>query len=172
MYERRIKSYTELLWKLQFSHNIYINLDLKPEDINHKTRKIKAYVGSGNNSAMIRGLLKRRYWWTFSDDKSECSFVWTQIKINAIFEKQKRSPPIKPNLKKEEEKILEKNELARKSQSLTKKSTIPLLCELYNYKVFNDDDQEYFKRYVNRFEREKERTYEFKYDHCPKVLHQ
>ena len=70
IYDKRIKSYTELIWKLHYAHNIYINLDLKPEELNYKTRRLKAYVGSGNNSAMIKGLIKRRYWWALSDDKS------------------------------------------------------------------------------------------------------
>ena len=31
-------------------------------------RKYKAFVGFGNNSSMIKGLLKRRFWWTITDD--------------------------------------------------------------------------------------------------------
>ena len=57
---------------------------------------------------MVKGLLKRRYWWTFSDDKSECSFIWTQIKIPKIFQKQKKSQGAKAEMKKEEEKSVKK----------------------------------------------------------------
>lgn len=78
-----------MLFKLQLAHNIYINLDLKPEDISNKNRRMKYYVGPGNNSAMVKGLLKRRFWWQASEDLKQCNFVWTQVKINRIFDKQK-----------------------------------------------------------------------------------
>lgn len=81
----------DLLFKIQIAHNIYINLDLRNEDISNKSKRVKCYVGPGNNSAMIKGLLKRRYWWVISEDRTECNFVWTQIKVNAVFEKQARS---------------------------------------------------------------------------------
>jgi hypothetical protein len=64
VYEKRIKSYIDFLWKIQFSHNIYCNLDLRLDDLSNRPKKLKAYVGPGNNSAMIKGLLKRRFWWT------------------------------------------------------------------------------------------------------------
>jgi len=91
VYEKRIKSYLEFLWKLQFAHNIYINLDLKHDDINNRQRKYKAYIAPGNNGAMVRGLLKRRFWWQIAEERtSDCDFVWTQLKINDLFEHQKR----------------------------------------------------------------------------------
>ena len=38
---------------------------------------------------MIKGLIKRRFWWTITEELTDDSmFVWTQIKINKIFEKQ------------------------------------------------------------------------------------
>ena len=67
IYDKRIKSYLDFLWKNQFAHNIYINLDLKNDDINARPKKLKAYIASGNNGAMVKGLLKRRYWWTLSE---------------------------------------------------------------------------------------------------------
>lgn len=51
-------------------------------------RRVKYYVGAGNNSAMIKGLMKRRFWWVSSEDPDECCFVWTQIKVNSIYQKQ------------------------------------------------------------------------------------
>lgn len=75
------------MWKCLLAHNIYINLDLThpPNSI----RKLKAFVGYGNNCNMIKGLIKRRFWWTITEELSDdCMFVWTQIKINNIFEKQ------------------------------------------------------------------------------------
>lgn len=49
---------------------------------------------------MVRGLLKRRFWWTLTDEKTaDCSFIWTQIKVNEIFARQMRSQMRKPMLK-------------------------------------------------------------------------
>lgn len=71
------------------AHNIYFNLDI---GIAHSSiKKLKAYFGSGNNCNMVKGLIKRRYWWTVSDELTEdCLFVWTQLKVNKIFERQER----------------------------------------------------------------------------------
>ena len=83
IYDRRIKSFLDFLWKNQFAHNIYLNLDLKNDDINARPKKLKAYVARGNNGAMIKGLLKRRFWWTIVEERTpDCEFVWTQLKIN------------------------------------------------------------------------------------------
>lgn len=72
---------------MQFSHNFYINLDLA--DVVTKIRKLKAFVGYGNNCNMIKGLLKRRFWWTIAEDMAEdCAFVWTQIKIQGVYDRQ------------------------------------------------------------------------------------
>lgn len=65
IYERRIKSYTDFIWKIMLAHNIYNNLDFSSKQISKQ--KIKAYVGPGNNCNMIKGLLKRRFWWTVVD---------------------------------------------------------------------------------------------------------
>lgn len=73
------------------SHNIYINLDLKHEEIS-KSKKFKAYIAIGNNGAMVKGLLRRRFWWNLVDEKTnDCDFVWTQLKVNDVFAKQKRT---------------------------------------------------------------------------------
>lgn len=62
VYEKRIKSYTEFLWKMMLAHSVYLNLDLELGfNVN---KKMKAFVGYGNNCNMIKGLLKRRFWWT------------------------------------------------------------------------------------------------------------
>jgi|LakMenEpi03Aug12_release.lakeMendotaPanAssembly.Ray.scaffolds.fasta_scaffold2501820_2 hypothetical protein len=42
---------------------------------------------------MIKSLIKRRFWWVISEEMTDdCAFVWTQIKINKIYEKQERAP--------------------------------------------------------------------------------
>ncbi len=67
IYARRIKSYLDFLWKNQLAHGVWLNLDLKYDEINNRYRKFKAYIATGNNGAMVRGLLKRRFWWTLVD---------------------------------------------------------------------------------------------------------
>lgn len=50
---------------------------------------MKAFVGFGNNGNMIKGLIKRRFWWVISEEMTEdCVFIWTQTKINKIYERQ------------------------------------------------------------------------------------
>jgi hypothetical protein len=56
-------------------------------------------VGSGNNSLMIKALLKRRFWWSLSDKPEGCNLVWTQLKLNTLFRSQQpsclqRDPPV------------------------------------------------------------------------------
>jgi hypothetical protein len=51
------------------AHNIYINLDLPGSQMPFKKRK--AFVGFGNNCNMIKGLIKRRFWWTVVDEMTD-----------------------------------------------------------------------------------------------------
>jgi hypothetical protein len=40
--------------------------------------KYVAYVGKGNNSKLIKGILRKRYWWTFEDNikSPNINFIW------------------------------------------------------------------------------------------------
>lgn len=52
--------YKDFIWKVAFSNGLILsNL---PEDI-----KVKVYVGKGNNSQLVRSIIKRRSWWTFTE---------------------------------------------------------------------------------------------------------
>jgi tubulin polyglutamylase TTLL1 len=53
--------------------------------------KVKVYLGKGNNSNLILGLIKRRPWYQITDKYQEANFVWTQIKVPAYFNLQKKS---------------------------------------------------------------------------------
>lgn len=66
VYEHKISTYRDFLFKVNFAHGRFDALVLK-EDLNYYKQdfKYKAYIGRGNNSLLIRSLLKRRYWWTF-----------------------------------------------------------------------------------------------------------
>jgi hypothetical protein len=95
IYENKMQSYREFLFKVHFAHNVYMDLTRRDEDTSYQLRndgKFKAWIGPGNNCLLIRGLIKRRFWWLITDDRSsETSFVWSQIKINDVFKKQPKS---------------------------------------------------------------------------------
>jgi hypothetical protein len=59
-----MKSYREFIFLINLAHSMYDPLTLK-EDYNlfKSDLKYKAYVGRGNNSLLIKSLLKRRFWW-------------------------------------------------------------------------------------------------------------
>lgn len=47
------------------------------------------YVGAGNNCMLIKGIMRRRFWWQTVDKMGEdVNLVWTQIKINDFFKSQ------------------------------------------------------------------------------------
>lgn len=60
---------------------------------------MKFFVGFGNNSAIIKGIMHRRYWWQLVDKISDdTNFVWTQLKVGDYFKKQSRNNiKFKPN---------------------------------------------------------------------------
>ena len=49
----------------------------------------KFWVGLGNNSAVIKSVLKQRYWWQkgASESMEDCDFVWTSWKKQKHVEK-------------------------------------------------------------------------------------
>ena len=53
--------------------------------------KYKYYLGKGNNSLLVKSLLKRRFWWVEVDDPKNANFVWTQLKINTYYQFQPKS---------------------------------------------------------------------------------
>lgn len=55
---------------------------------------MKYYVGGGNNSNLIKGIIRRRPWFQLTDKAQDAQFVWTQIKIPAIFAQQKKGDPV------------------------------------------------------------------------------
>ena len=50
--------------------------------------RLKAFIGKGNNSYMMLGLIKRRIWFAITDKVQEANFVWTQLKVLPYFKKQ------------------------------------------------------------------------------------
>ena len=50
--------------------------------------RLKVFVGKGNNSCMVSGLITRRPWFAFTDKVEEANFVWTQLKQLSFLKKQ------------------------------------------------------------------------------------
>lgn len=92
IYNKKIKAYLDFLFKINFSNRIYISLQLAPLDdcVNFTNSKYKVYVGPGNNSLLIKSLLKRREWIDVVDNIRDegIQFYWTQSKLNEAHEKQ------------------------------------------------------------------------------------
>ena len=76
--KQKLLYYQDFLWKVNYSNALYVKI---PD--NNIT--YKAYVGPGNNSTLIKSVLRRRSWWNVVDKMENCNFVWTQLKVNSIF---------------------------------------------------------------------------------------
>lgn len=57
IYERKITSFIEFLYKLNFANCIYVDLALSHPKFTYKIK-----IGKGNNGALVKSLLKRRFW--------------------------------------------------------------------------------------------------------------
>jgi hypothetical protein len=53
--------YRDLIWKVNFSNNLFVESPLEYE------HRLKVFVGKGNNSCMVSGLIARRPWFAFTD---------------------------------------------------------------------------------------------------------
>ena len=53
--------------------------------------KPKVFIGRGNNSEIVKSLIKKRFWWTVSNDPLESQFVWTQNKMTSYHSKMTKS---------------------------------------------------------------------------------
>jgi hypothetical protein len=44
------------------------------------------YVGKGNNSTLIKNIVKNRPWWVVTEDRSDpnINMVWTQLRQNDV----------------------------------------------------------------------------------------
>lgn len=94
VYKKKIESYLEFLYKVNFSNCIYVDLRLSEEIVgdgnNNSTStpptRYKVFVGKGNNSLLIKSLIKRRFWLELVDSKNEegINFYWTQSKLKEV----------------------------------------------------------------------------------------
>jgi hypothetical protein len=60
-YYKKIKNYLEFIFKVNFSNQIYTNIKLNHEDGIHQ--KYRVFIGRGNNSLLVKSIIKRRFWW-------------------------------------------------------------------------------------------------------------
>lgn len=64
IYEKKITSFVEFLYKVNFSNSIYVDLSMSSQSDklfgNKKTYKV--FVGPGNNSELVKSVIKRRFW--------------------------------------------------------------------------------------------------------------
>ncbi len=74
--------YRDLIWKVNYSNELFVETPIEYE------HRLKAFIGKGNNSSMLCGLIKRRIWFAVVDKVEEANFVWTQLKILPYFKKQ------------------------------------------------------------------------------------
>ncbi len=90
MYMKKLKSFLDFLFKVNYSNNIYVCLSLSSKDESINTYKYKAYIGTGNNSLLIKSLLKRRFWIEIVEniDTIGINFYWTQNKSDELHKKQ------------------------------------------------------------------------------------
>lgn len=95
LYMKKLKSFLDFLFKLNYSNRIYSSLQLSEDMIN--LSKYKVYVGKGNNSLLIKSLLKRRFWLEFAEtiDEENIHFYWSQNKNNKVHYRQKVSKFVK-----------------------------------------------------------------------------
>lgn len=76
--------YRDFLWKINFTNGLFIEPNAENEGA------YKVYIGKGNNSMLLRGLMKRRFWWTVVDKPTEdVQFAWSQIKDTTYLSFQK-----------------------------------------------------------------------------------
>jgi tubulin polyglutamylase TTLL1 len=69
---------------VNYSNGLYV---CTPEAL---PQPYKFFVGEGNNSNLIRGIMRRRFWWAPAASKNEegLNLLWTQLKFNAFFSTQ------------------------------------------------------------------------------------
>lgn len=65
IYERKITSFIEFMYKVNFSNSIYVDLSMSssyPSKVLGNKKVYKVFVGPGNNSELVKSVIKRRFW--------------------------------------------------------------------------------------------------------------
>lgn len=92
-YMKKLKNFLDFLFKVNFSNNIYVPFDFAKPDETVMYPRYRAYVGKGNNSLLVKSLLKRRFWWEIVEtpDVSDLTFYWSQNIVDEVHERQRKS---------------------------------------------------------------------------------
>jgi len=60
-YPKKLKSFLDFLFKINYSNGLYVDLSFSKDDETYP--KFKMFIGRGNNSLLIKSIIKRRFWW-------------------------------------------------------------------------------------------------------------
>lgn len=72
--------YRDFIWKVAFSNQMQLRVTIE---------KPRVYIGKGNNSRLMKSIMRSRWWWVTEKDEANANFVWTQLKISSIYPNQK-----------------------------------------------------------------------------------
>lgn len=79
-------AYWDFLFRVNFTNGLYVCSRDEGE------KPLKFYVGFGNNSALVKGVMRRRPWWQLVDKSTDdINFAWTQLKISDFFKSQRKN---------------------------------------------------------------------------------
>ena len=74
----KLTQYKESILRLLY-YKINKENEIKSLNLNKSfTPSMKYFIGQGNNSELVKSIMKDRWWWTTAADVNEANFVWTQ----------------------------------------------------------------------------------------------
>ena len=83
--------YRDFVWRCGFSSGTIVEVPNPGE----YPFKVKFFLGRGNNSRLIRGLVLRRPWYQITDKIEDAHVAWTQIKSSYFMPMQKNTKIVK-----------------------------------------------------------------------------
>ena len=89
IYQKKICSYLEFLYKVNFSNNIYVDLSLSGP-----IKQYRVKIGRGNNRQLVSSILKRRFWFEVTNSNEDLAFIWSQDTKSIIHKSQMQSTDI------------------------------------------------------------------------------
>ena len=81
--QTKVNKYREFIFALNLSNRLYRDLEIRVY-----SKPLKYYVGAGNNSNLLKSLMKKRFWFEETSKLKNANFAWTQIKVESIFANQ------------------------------------------------------------------------------------
>ena len=82
--KQKMENYWDFIFRINFTNDLYVCA-------RDEEKTLKCFVGFGNNAAIIKGVMRRRFWWTITDKIEEAHFAWTQLKVEDLFKRQRRN---------------------------------------------------------------------------------